>query len=63
MQREVSPLVWVAALVVTIAVLGWIGWRTLVPRPPMSREEYIKARNSARMEIIQRAREREARGQ
>jgi hypothetical protein len=63
MQREVSPAVWIAVLVVAVAVVAWIGWRTLVPQPPMSREEYIKARNSARMEIIQRAREREARGQ
>jgi hypothetical protein len=63
MQREVSPAVWIAVLVVVVAVVGWIGWRTLAPRPFMSREEYIKARNTARMEIIQRARQREARGQ
>jgi hypothetical protein len=63
MQREVSPAVWAAVLLVTLAVIGWIGWRTLVPRPSMSREEYIKARSSARMEIIQRARGLPVRGQ
>jgi hypothetical protein len=46
----------IAALVVTLAVVGWIGWRTLVPHAPMSREEYIKARTTMRMEIIRRAR-------
>ena len=56
MQREVNPAVLIAALVVTLAVVGWIGWRALVPRAPMSREEYIKARTSMRMEIIRRAR-------
>jgi hypothetical protein len=56
MQRELNPAVLIAALVVTLAIVGWIGWRTLVPRASMSREEYIKARTTMRMEIIRRAR-------
>jgi hypothetical protein len=56
MQRELNPAVLIAALVVTLAIVGWLGWRTLVPRAPMSREEYIKARTTMRMEIIRRAR-------
>jgi hypothetical protein len=55
-EREVSPAVWIAALVVALLTIGWIGWRTLVPHPPMSREEYIQWRNNARTEIIQRYR-------
>jgi hypothetical protein len=56
MQREVSPVVLVATLLVALIVVGWVGWRTLVPHAPMSREEYIKARVSQRAEIIRRAR-------
>jgi hypothetical protein len=56
MQREVSPAVLVAVLAVMLAVIGWIGWRAMVPHGSMSREEYIKARTSTRMEIIRRAR-------
>jgi hypothetical protein len=56
MQRELNPAVLIAVLVVTLAVIGWIGWQTLVPRAPMSREEYIKARTTMRMEIIRRSR-------
>ena len=56
MDRELSPAVLIVALLLTLAVVGWIGWRTLVPRAPMSREEYIKARTTMRMEIIRRAR-------
>ena len=56
MQREVSPVVLVLTLLVALAVVGWVGWRTLVPRAPMSREEYIRVRNTQRMEIIRRAR-------
>ena len=56
MEREVSPVVLVVTLLVALAAVGWVGWRTLVPRAPMSREEYIRVRNTQRMEIIRRAR-------
>jgi hypothetical protein len=56
MDRQVGPAVGIAAIVVALLVIAWFGWRTVSPPLPMSREEYIKARNDARMEIIQRAR-------
>jgi hypothetical protein len=56
MNRQVGPAVGIAAIVVALLAIAWLGWRTVSPPLPMSREEYIKARNDARMEIIQRAR-------
>jgi hypothetical protein len=56
MNRQVGPAVGIAAIVVALLAIVWLGWRTVSPPLPMSREEYIKARNDARMEIIQRAR-------
>jgi hypothetical protein len=56
MDREVEPALWIVAIILAIGVVGWIGWRTLNPRPPMSREEYIRVRNETRAEIIRRAR-------
>lgn len=56
MNRQVGPVVGIAVVVAALLVIGWFGWRTVSPPLPMSREEYIKARNDTRMQIIQRAR-------
>jgi hypothetical protein len=63
MNRQVGPVIGIAVIVTALLVIGWFGWRTVSPPLPMSREEYIKARNDARMEIIQRARSLPNRGQ
>lgn len=63
MNRQVGPVIGIVVIVVALLVIGWFGWRTVSPPLPMSREDYIKARNDARMEIMQRARGLPSRGQ